>query len=236
MAPEANPMVFTREQARRIDGAAMEHYGIPGIVLMENASRGLALQALRMLGWPDIRPEAHVLILCGGGNNGGDGLAAARHLHNAGIGLTIVLTHDLGSYKGDAEINLNIVRMMNLNIVEAADDPLAALVHEPPCDLIIDGLLGTGLASPVRPPLDKVIAWVNEQDTPVLAIDIPSGLDCDSGEPLGCAVRATATVTFVGVKRGFLTASARPYLGDVTVTDIGVPRELIEQLGQAMPR
>lgn len=226
--------VFTREQIRAVDAEAISEYGMPGIMLMENASRGLALQALRMLGWPQVKPEARVLIVCGGGNNGGDGLAAARHLHNAGLEVAIVLTRSPNSYAGEAEINLNICKAMKLDIVAAHEDPVAALNDQPPCHLILDGLFGTGLTSDVRPPLDEVIAWINRNPAPTLAIDIPSGLDCDTGKPLGCAVRAAVTDTFVGIKQGFTAGAAHPYLGEVTVTDIGVPRELIEKHGRPM--
>lgn len=236
MTVQHHEYIFTRQQVREVDERAVHDYGIPGIVLMENASRGLALQALRLLEWPNVRDDARVLIVCGGGNNGGDGLAAARHLHNAGLDVGIVLTKPAHAYKGDAEINLNICRSMKLDIVIAPDDPVAALRGQPRCDLLLDGLLGTGLTSEVREPLDAVIAWINEQPAPVLAIDIPSGLDCDTGKPLGCAVKADATVTFVGVKRGFAHQHAREYIGDITVTDIGVPRELIESLGQPLRR
>ena len=208
---------------------------MPAIVLMENASRGLALQALRMLGFPDHPPGANVLIVCGGGNNGGDGLAAARHLHNAGAGCTIALTRPADRYTGDAATNLHIVQAMDLQIVDAADDPAGTLAGLPPADLVLDGLLGTGLDRDVQPPLDAVIEFINRQPAPVLAIDIPSGLDCDTGRPRPAAVRAAATVTFVGAKQGFLEPGAGAYTGQVIVTDIGVPRELVAALGRPAP-
>ncbi|QNN21281.1 NAD(P)H-hydrate epimerase [Planctomycetales bacterium ZRK34] len=231
---QSHEYVFTREQIRAVDAEAISEYGIPGIVLMENASRGLALQALRMLGWPHAKPDARVLIICGGGNNGGDGLAAARHLHNAGLEVGIVLTKPIDSYTGEAEINLNICRAMKLDLVAADKDPIATLNDQPPCHLILDGLLGTGLTSDVRAPLDEVIGWINQNPAPTLAIDIPSGLDCDTGKALGCAVRAAVTDTFVGIKQGFTAGAAHPYLGEVTVTDIGVPTALIEKHGRPM--
>jgi NAD(P)H-hydrate epimerase len=219
--------IFTREQVREVDRLAIERYGIPGLVLMENASRGLAKYALSML------PEGgRALIICGGGNNGGDGLAAARHLHNAGEQVAIVLLRPYDSYTGDARTNLDICRAMDLFMIEAADDVLEGLRAAPPADLLIDGVLGTGISIEVRPPMTDVIDWTNSQPAPVLAIDIPSGLDCDTGRPLGAAVRAAATVTFVGVKRGFLQPGADQYTGRIVVVDIGAPRELVERLGE----
>ena len=229
--------VFTRERVREVDRLCVEQFAIPGIVLMENASRALADVAVEMLGEaaiPADRPP-RVLVICGGGNNGGDGLAAARHLANRGIECTIVLTRPADSYAGDAATNLAICQRMDLPIIEAPEDPVAALAGAGPHELVLDGLLGTGLDSPVRPPLSDVIAWINRQDARVLAIDIPSGLDCDTGEPLGAAVKAEQTISFVGYKLGFLQAGADEYIGEVVIGDIGAPRSLIKSLGEARP-
>lgn len=218
------PLIFTREQVRRIDALAVERYRIPSIVLMENASRGLADVAGRMLG-----DKRRVLICCGGGNNGGDGLAAARHLHNRGYEATIHLTRPADSYTGDALINLRICRAMKLPML-GADTPLDQL---PGADLLLDGLFGTGLTQPVRAPFDAIIQWMNRQPAPILAIDIPSGLDCDTGRPLGIAVKAAATVSFVGLKLGFLQPDSRDYTGQIHIADIGAPRELLQEIGSA---
>ena len=226
-------LLFSREQVRAVDQAAKEQFHIPGIVLMENAARALAAHAKERLE-QSRRREGHIVIVCGGGNNGGDGLAAARHLSNAGLSITIVLTKARDRYKGDAAVNLKICEAMNLPMIDAADDPDAALARVPDHDVVLDGLLGTGLSSEVRGSAVRFIRWMNEgQDAPVLAIDIPSGLDCDTGEPLGEAVRAEETVTFVGWKRGFFSGeSAHRYTGAVSVGDIGAPRVLTEQLGE----
>jgi len=221
-----DPLVFTREAVRAVDRAAIADYHIPGIVLMENAARQLAGHAATML-----PPDGRALILCGGGNNGGDGLAAARHLHNRHHAVTLVLLKAPGDYTGDAATNLRICQAMDLPIIHAADDPLPTLRDLPGHDLILDGLLGTGIASAVREPLSSVIEWINQRPEPVLAIDIPSGLDCDRGVPLGAAVRATATVTFVGFKRGFTETAAAEYTGTVTIADIAAPRAVIERHG-----
>lgn len=229
MSAHPRQLVFTRERVRRVDAEAVARYGIPGIVLMENAARQVADVAQRML---ETSGGRRVLIVCGGGNNGGDGLAAGRHLHNRGYETTLVLTRRIEQYDGDARTNLDICRAMRLNLVEADADPATVLRHLPPHHLILDGLLGTGLSSEVRPPLTEVIAWVHSQETEVLSIDIPSGLDCDTGRPLGCAVRATATLSLVGVKKGFTHSHAGPFVGRLHVADIGAPRELVESLGE----
>lgn len=226
--------VFTRQAVREVDRRSIEEYGIPGVVLMENASRGLALQAMQMMGWPAREIDGEALIVAGGGNNGGDGFAAARHLHNNRVTARILTTKPLEDYFGDAETNLRICRKMGIEVIDASDDPVGALTALPTHALVIDALFGTGLASEVRCEAVDVIAWLNKQWSPVLAVDIPSGLDCDTGEPLGCAVKAAATVTFVGVKKGMLHPQAREYCGEVTVTDIGAPREVVEALGVPM--
>jgi NAD(P)H-hydrate epimerase len=226
--------VFSRSSAREIDRRAIEHYRLPGIVLMENASRGLAGHAMKMLNWPNQTQDGNVLILAGPGNNGGDGFAAARHLRNAGLNVTIVLITPPARINGDAGTMLEVCRAMRLTIIEAFENP-TSLSALPSHDLVIDALLGTGVTQPVRDPIAAAIHWLNTgQDAPVLACDVPSGLDCDTGQPLGIAVRADATVTFVGVKRGFLEPEARRFTGEVKIVPIGVPRELVEELGQRL--
>ena len=239
--------VFTREQVRAVDREAVETYRMPSIVLMENASRALAAAAQDLLRQVMIyhdrmrridekkyaRPwgPPRMLIVCGGGNNGGDGFAAARHLHNAGVDVTVAHARAADEYDGDAGANLAVIQAMGLKIIDASNDPVAVLDDVGPVDAIMDALLGTGIDSDVREPMDKVIEWIKAQPARVLAVDIPSGLDCDEGAPLGVAVEAEVTVTFVGAKAGFVKEGADRYTGEVRVGDIGVPRELIEKLG-----
>lgn len=214
---------LTRNQVREVDRLAIERYRIPGIVLMENAARGAAAVALAMLRGA---PHASALILCGGGNNGGDGLAVARHLHNRSIALTIGLCTDPASYKGDALTNWQIVQAMALPCVPATPQ----LIATSPATLIIDAIFGTGLAQPPRPPFAELAEAVNQSGRAVLAIDLPSGLDCDIGTPLQTCIRATRTVSFVAQKAGFANPASRAYTGKITVADIGCPRELIAQV------
>ncbi|MGA2496327.1 MAG: NAD(P)H-hydrate epimerase [Tepidisphaeraceae bacterium] len=212
---------LSRQQVREVDRLAIERYGIPGIVLMENASTGAARVALAML-----RGKRRALILCGGGNNGGDGLAIARHLHNRRIEVLIATTVDPASYKGDAAINMHIVRQMNLPVQPATPE----LVRQWQGGLIIDAIFGTGLSQPPRGDFAAIANAVERNGSPVLAIDVPSGLDGDTGLPLGAAIRAVATVTFVAAKKGFANAASKPYSGRVIVTGIGAPRELIAEV------
>jgi NAD(P)H-hydrate epimerase len=187
---------------------------------MENAAIAAANIASEML-HPKTGP---VLILCGGGNNGGDGLAIARHLHNRGCVLQILLTTDPSKYTGEAKINWDICQAMNLPSATATPESIA---QSQPA-LIIDAIFGTGLTQPPRPPFADLVVAVQKLAAPILAIDIPSGLDCDTGLPLGPAcIAATRTITFVAEKIGFDRPSASKYLGKVTVGDIGCPVELV---------
>jgi NAD(P)H-hydrate epimerase len=214
---------LSRAQVREIDRLSAERYHIPSIVLMENAARGAADVACNMLG--PGRGKS-VLIVCGGGNNGGDGLAAARHLHNCGHRVTIALTIDPAKYKGDALINWQIVSAMNLPRQPAAPEKLAAAR----ADLLLDAIFGTGLAAAPRDPFPALVDAIAQSQIPVLAIDLPSGLDCDTGRPPGACIRAARTVTFVAQKGGFAAPEARPFLGDVTVAPIGCPAELVAEI------
>ena len=219
-------LVFDRQAARSVDQAAIQEYGIPGMVLMENAARGLTTAALEM-----IRNQIHprVLVICGDGNNGGDGYAVARHLHNHQVSVTIASQGEPHP-SSDAAVNLKICRNMKLCFIDlqSVDEWNRA---NRPC-LIIDAIFGTGLDRHVTGIWAEIINWMNSAKVPVLAADLPSGMDCDTGEPLGCCVRATRTVTFVGIKQGFLGLDAQKLLGDVTVADIGAPRELLERFGR----
>jgi NAD(P)H-hydrate epimerase len=237
-APEKREIfVLSRQGARDIDRLAAEQYGIPSILLMENAAFHLADVAMHLT---EEAEGARVLIFCGPGNNGGDGLALARHLHNAGASVEIMLAAPVSEYTGDAAINLGIARKMELPIVrlaEDADGDAGRAVDRFAPDLVVDALLGTGITSTVREPIAGLIGWVNalgRKGATVLAVDLPSGLDCDSGEPLGAAVQADVTVSFVGLKKGFTSLTAQGYIGEVIVVDIGAPRELCERLGKRL--
>lgn len=213
-----NPLRLTRDQVREIDRRSIEDYHIPGVVLMENASRAATEAAMEF-----ITPGKKALILCGGGNNGGDGLAVARHLHNRGVDVHIGLTISPEKYHGDALINWNIVRAMNL--------PFSAItageIAKSPADLIIDAIFGTGLQQAPRAPFGEFTDAIRGLNRPVLAIDLPSGMDCDTGNALGDCIAATVTVTFVGEKAGFANPAAKQFTGRIVVGDIGCPVELL---------
>ena len=217
---------LTRAQVREIDRRAIEEYHIPGVVLMENAARGVVDLAVKMLSG---LAGSKVLIVCGGGNNGGDGLAVARHLHNLQFAVHVLTAGDPAELKGEALVNWEITSAMKIKHSPAS----AEAITQHPSDLVIDALFGTGLTAPPRAEFVGLIQAINKQSAPVLAVDVPSGLDCDKGEPMGSCVRAARTVTFVAEKVGFAKPRAKHFIGDVTVADIGCPRELIEQVAQS---
>jgi NAD(P)H-hydrate epimerase len=213
---------LTRRQVREVDRIAIEQYYIPGIVLMENAARGAAEVAVEMID----RRDARVLIFCGGGNNGGDGYAVARHLANRGYDVAVATTVDPAKLNGDALTNWRIARAMGVPM-EPASTQRPAIGPA----LVIDAIFGTGLSEPPREPFGELAEAINGWGLPVLAIDVPSGFDCDTGKPLGAAcIRATRTVTFVKEKRGFGHRTSRQYTGEVTVVDIGCPPEIVQKV------
>jgi hydroxyethylthiazole kinase-like uncharacterized protein yjeF len=216
---------LTRAQVREIDRRSVEEYGIPTLVLMENAARAVADACCEML---DNNCVGEVLIVCGAGNNAGDGLAAARHIHNRGADVTIALLNDPGSFQGDAAVNWAIVQKMGLTTVAATPE-----IFDDPAQLVIDAVFGTGLNRPPVEPFPSLVQALKKSKLPVLAVDLPSGLDCDTGRPPGACVEAARTVTFVAGKVGFGRIEAGRYLGRVTVADIGCPRELIEAVAQS---
>jgi NAD(P)H-hydrate epimerase len=219
------------EQVRRLDVLAMEHYGIPGLLLMENAGRGIAEFVYACL----VNPSAaRVLVLCGAGNNGGDGFVVARHLHNAGVAVRLALAVTPERMRGDAEVNLRIAERMEiprLLAFEAAG--LAAVrVEAEQADVIVDGLLGTGSKGAPRGVLGELIVLANGATRARrVAIDLPSGLDGDTGAPAEPCFRADATVTMLVGKTGLYAPAAREYVGRVVVVDIGVPRAALARGG-----
>ncbi|MBN2023897.1 MAG: NAD(P)H-hydrate epimerase [Pirellulales bacterium] len=219
-----NTPTLNRQQSRRLDCRAMEEYGILGLVLMENAGRGAA-DVLCSLGI-----AGPVVICCGRGNNAGDGFVLARHLDLRGHVVHVVLWAPPEALSGDAAANYRILAKTDVPITSFAEghDPARLDAILDGAAWIADGLLGTGAQGDPRPPLDDVIDRINTAPAPVLAIDLPSGLDCDTGRASAHAIRAAHTCTFAAAKPGFFTPEAQPYVGRLHVRDIGVPRKLID--------
>ena len=221
-------VVMSRDEVRRFDAWAINELGIPGVVLMENAGRSCAELIIAKLADID---EPKVCIFCGTGNNGGDGYVIARHLAGAAIATSVVICGDKSRVKGDALINLEIIEGLKLSIgrLEMTPGRIAEQVAEfarGSC-LLVDALFGTGLKGELAAPYPELINAVNTCNLPVVAVDIPSGLDCDTGQPLGAAIKAAYTVTFVAVKKGFVTdADSVNYTGKIHIASIGIEPHL----------
>ncbi len=215
---------LSRDEVRAVDARAATEFHLPTIVLMENAGRGAA-ERLRTR----LQPGDRVLVACGAGNNGGDGLVVARHLDAWNFPVHIAWFADPGKLKGDALIQKQIVDAAEISqSVHIGVDDLSSLWNG--VAWIVDGLLGTGLTRPVEGMFQQAIEAINASGLPVMALDLPSGLDADTGEPLGTAIRARFTTTFVAAKRGFARPGARAYTGEVEVVEIGIPGKLLRGL------
>jgi NAD(P)H-hydrate epimerase len=212
---------LTRDEARELDRRAIEDFGVPSLVLMENAGRGTAELLVR------LGVHGRVVACCGKGNNGGDGFVIARHLDIQGVPVKVLLIGRPEELSPDAAVNYRILERAGLPMLIFADKEVdaAGLRQElAGAEWVVDALFGTGLQGAVRAPYDQVIAAINASPARVLAVDIPSGLDCDTGRPLGPTVRARHTATFMALKKGYLDPAAREWLGQVHVIDIGAPR------------
>lgn len=226
---QVTPKSLTRAEVREIDRRAIEEFGLPGIVLMENAGRGAAdlLHALA--------PGATVAIVCGRGNNAGDGFVIARHLENHGHDVRLLLAGDPADLRGDAAIAWYVadraeIPAQRLAAATAAEWEQALAGAE----WIVDALLGTGASGAPRGAIATAIEAVNgagRRGAKVLAVDLPSGLDCDTGAAAGACVRADVTATFVAPKVGFDATAARPLIGALHVVGIGAPRALLAARG-----
>lgn len=214
--------VTTAAEMRQLDRMALDTYGIPGEVLMENAGA----QVVRVLWqeYPDLQAR-RVAVLCGHGNNGGDGFVIARYLHNAGVPVAAFLVGARATIRGEARVHLDILARLNVAVQEVATSEaiqdIGARLSE--YDVLIDALLGTGLKAEVGGLFRELIAAMNAAGRPIVSVDIPSGLSADAGTILGEHVRADLTVTMALPKRGLLLYPAAEHVGKLVVVDIGFP-------------
>ncbi len=224
--PDMKLRPISRDESRRIDRRAVEEYGLTGLVLMENAGRGVA-DRLQQLGI-----SGPVVICCGRGNNAGDGFVIARHLDLRGYAVRVLVWAEADELTGDAVVNFRVLQKMSLPLM------LFGRGHQPAqldaalasAAWVVDALLGTGARGEPRPPLDAVIDQLNASPVPKLAVDLPSGLDCDTGQAAAHTIRAAHTCTFIAPKIGFAAPGADLYTGRVHVLDIGAPRRLVEEV------
>lgn len=210
---------------RKLDEIAIKRYGIPSLLLMENAGRGTADLAEKALG----KRKKRVLIVCGKGNNGGDGFVSARHLFNRGYQVRVILLCRLDELKNDPKINYTILQRMNVPIQpvlnQAQFRALEQLLKN--SDLMIDAIFGIGLERPVTGLFYSVILALNQSKKPILSIDVPSGLNSDNGKIMGIGIKARYTATLACAKKGLNLNEGPKYAGKVTVLDISIPRKCL---------
>jgi NAD(P)H-hydrate epimerase len=241
------PPILNREQSRAVDRIAIDELGMSSLVLMENAGRG-CVEVLERLGI-----SGPVIILCGKGNNAGDGFVIARHLAIRNHQCRVILLCDPSELSGDAPANFSILEHCDVPIIDLSRREVAPVAstgvaqrQEASCtaitelqslltqnaadaDWLVDAMLGTGARGQPRPPFDTAINWMNSQSAKKLAVDIPSGLDCDTGEPSAHTIRADHTCTFAAMKLGFTYSTAATFTGAVHVCDIGIPGPLVSR-------
>ncbi len=214
---------------KALDTAAIEEYGIPGLVLMENAGRRVVEEIQQILG--KIQGKS-ITIFIGKGNNGGDGLVIARHLLNMGAGVKVLALVNVKEISGDAAVNLKIWRNMEQKIYSLHQGDSANIIKLVlmNTDLIVDAVYGTGFRGHVEERVGRIFETLNESGRPIVAVDIPSGLEAGAGRVNGPCIRATSTVTFGLPKLGLVLEPGASYAGRVTVADISLPANLIENI------
>lgn len=215
--------VVTSGEMRELDRWAIREVGVPGVVLMENAGRGVMRAMAKEFGDPS---RLSIAIACGKGNNGGDGFVVARHLLNLGASVTVLLLGRIGEVRGDARVNLDIVRKMGMPIEEITGERKLGLMKRrlKDCDLIVDAIFGTGFKGEAKRIVGKSIGLINSSGIPVVAIDIPSGVNSDNGSAPGPTVKASITCTMNLLKAGLVLYPGREFCGDIYLVDIGSPR------------
>lgn len=213
--------IATRETIKEIDCMTIEKYGVQGIVLMENAGRAVANVIRR-----EFPNQDNISVFCGGGNNGGDGFVAARHLINTGKKVTTYLLKNRNEYSGDARTNLDSLSKISKDIKRLKSN----FSNYQESDLIVDSIFGTGLDREIRGPYKKIIETINSLKTPKVAVDLPSGTDANKGIPLGTSIIADVTVTFVVPKLGISIYPGLDYCGKIYVAGITTPKILEDKV------
>ena len=219
------------QQCREADRIAIEEAGIPSLTLMENAGRGCADAIL------DMNVDGAAVILCGHGNNGGDGFVIARHLHASGKSVTVILLAKSHAVSGDALTNLERLKTVDIPVIELQPDVTIRQIEDmlspnngTPPGVIVDAMLGTGARSGLRPPYNHVVTVANKLDATRVAADLPSGLDGDTGQVANDAFLADLTCTFIAAKHGMNTDNGRRHCGEVCLVDIGIPAQVLARV------
>ena len=221
--------ILNAAQMREADRFTIEEIGIPSLVLMENAGRQVvaAMEAAY-----EGRLNGRVAVLCGRGNNGGDGFVVARTLLQRGIDAAVFVIGALAEVRGDAKTNLEILGRLGVTVVEIADEQSWELHFSEisQCTLIVDAIFGTGLKSALGGMMETIVADVNASSIPIISIDLPSGLSADTPHVLGDCIDASMTVTLAAPKLPLVLPPGEAHAGDVVIADIGIPHEVIDSV------
>jgi ADP-dependent NAD(P)H-hydrate dehydratase / NAD(P)H-hydrate epimerase len=222
-------ILVTAKEMQQMDRSTIESFGIPGRVLMENAGRGAARFLLEH--FSDLHSK-RIGVIAGRGNNGGDGFVIARYLAQGGFAVKVYLLAASNIVKGDAAANLGLLKPLKIPVIEIPDENsfLSNQSDMVNLDIWIDAILGTGLRTDVKGYFQSVIDFINSLKKPVFAVDIPSGLDSDTGQPCGTCIRANATATFGFAKTGHITYPGASYTGVLQIVDIGIPPHIVESV------
>jgi NAD(P)H-hydrate epimerase len=221
--------ILTASQMREADRFTIEEIGIPSLVLMENAGRQVVSAIESAF---ESRLSGRVAVLCGRGNNGGDGFVVARTLLQRGIDTSVFVIGALADVRGDARTNLDILGRLGVTVVEVADEQSWELHFSEisRCALIVDAIFGTGLKTAVTGTIETIIADMNASDIPIVSVDLPSGLSADTPHLIGACVDASVTVALGAPKVPLVLPPGEAYAGDVVIADIGIPAEVINGL------
>ncbi|CAB1063354.1 NAD(P)H-hydrate epimerase (EC / ADP-dependent (S)-NAD(P)H-hydrate dehydratase (EC [Olavius sp. associated proteobacterium Delta 1] len=223
-------ILVTANEMQAMDRQTIEDFGIPGMVLMENAGRGATRFLLEQ--FPDIENKK-VGVIAGRGNNGGDGFVIARYLKQKGIRIRLYLLAKTDRVLGDALANLKLLKPLGVPVVEIPDEASFSKIKSEMhgLDLWIDAILGTGLKSDVKGYYKTIIDCINSLNKPVFAVDMPSGLNSDTGQPCGTCISAAATATFAYAKTGHMVYPGADYIGNLKIVDIGIPPHIVAAVG-----
>ncbi len=214
-------------QIKQLDRIAIEKIGLPSLALMENAGKAVAAEVIKSLRG---KKYPRVVIFCGTGNNGGDGFVVGRYLVNAGIGTDVFLAGKARDLKPDAAVYYRILKKLGMPVREVRNPDPRMIDTIAKSDLLVDAVFGVGLNRELTGLPALIIEKMNQGGRPVLAVDVPSGLDATTGKIHGTCVRAAKTVTFTFAKRGFYLNDGPQHAGKIVVADIGIPRKLANAL------
>jgi len=217
----------TVKEIQKLDKVAIEKVGVPSLALMENAGRSVAVEVIKRA--KRIK-RPRVCIVCGLGNNAGDGFVVARHLINAGIKTSIFLIGKGSRLKTDAAVHYRILKKLNYPITEIGNARAVLVGNIQKADVVVDAIFGVGLNREVGDPFRSVIEIINKNGRKIIAVDIPSGLDGTTGKIYGVCIKAQATVTFTFSKTGFFKDQGPRHVGKVVVVDIGIPVQLKKEI------